>query len=100
VENKSPLGLVPQLPDSSQPRLLRRREASHYLMKRWGIPCSYRTLAKLACIGGGPEHFAAGRTPLYAREDLDSWALAKLGVKRKSTSDARAIAASRKGARP
>ena len=26
--------------------------AAEYLRARWGIPCSEKTLAKLACIGG------------------------------------------------
>jgi hypothetical protein len=45
---------------------LRRKAAAEYLRGRWGIPCSEKTLAKLACIGGGPVYRLCGRTPLYA----------------------------------
>ncbi len=36
-----------------------------------GLACSPRWLAKLAVIGGGPIFRKAGRTPIYARADLD-----------------------------
>ena len=51
-----------------------RAGASEYLRSRWGISRSIATLAKLACIGGGPKYVKAGRTPLYAEADLDAWA--------------------------
>ncbi len=35
-------------------RLLRRAEAAEYVHDKWGYPCSPRTLAKYAVIGGGP----------------------------------------------
>jgi hypothetical protein len=41
----------------------------------------------LAVVGGGPLYRKAGRFPLYDPEDLDSWASARLGSKRRSTSD-------------
>jgi hypothetical protein len=68
-------------------RLLRRAEAALYVKDSWGIPLSYRTLAKLAVVGGGPEFRKAGRFPLYEPADLDAWAKAKLGPKQRSTSD-------------
>lgn len=51
-----------------------RAGAVTYLRDRWGIARSVATLAKLACLGGGPEFMKAGRTPLYAEESLDHWA--------------------------
>ena len=62
-------------------RLLRRREAAHYVTETWGIPLSWRTLAKLAVIGGGPEYCKVGRYPLYSPKDLDTWASVKLEKK-------------------
>ena len=44
---------------------LRRRAAAEYLREQRGIPCSEKTLAKLACIGGGPVYRLFGRIPLY-----------------------------------
>ena len=35
-------------------RLLRRVEAAQYVHDKWGYPCSPKTLAKYAVIGGGP----------------------------------------------
>lgn len=63
---------------ASRPHL-RRKEASAYLNNTFGIPCAVATLAKLATVGGGPSITYFGRIPLYAVEDLDSWAARKLG---------------------
>lgn len=68
-------------------RLLRRDEAAAYVVDTFGIPCSPKTLAKLAVIGGGPAFRKAGRTPLYAPTALRDWALAKLGPVIRSTSE-------------
>jgi hypothetical protein len=68
-------------------RLLRRFEAAEYVWATWGIPLSPHTLAKIVVIGGGPLHRKAGRFPLYDTVDLDAWVAAKLGPKRRSTSD-------------
>ena len=46
-------------------RLLRRSEAAKYITQTYSIPCSPKTLAKLACIGGGPPFRLAGRFPLW-----------------------------------
>ena len=65
----------------------RRTAAAEYILERHGIPCSPKTLAKLACIGGGPAFYKAGRIPLYADPDLDAWASAKLSKRVNSTSE-------------
>src|SRR5262249_24643565 len=65
---------------------LRRVAAAQYVQDRYGLRCSKQTLAKLATIGGGPVFRSAGRIPLYAPADLDSWALSKIGKPRASTS--------------
>jgi hypothetical protein len=68
--------------------LLRRRDsAAAYLTEKWGIPTSPRTLAKQACVGGGPPFRKAGRVPLYADEDLDQYAREKIGPRVRSTSE-------------
>ena len=66
---------------------LRRRAAAEYLRSRWGIPCSEKTLAKLACVGGGPVFRRCGRTPLYTPPDLDAFAESKIGKPVRSTSE-------------
>lgn len=67
--------------------LLRRPDASNYLNVKFGIPCSKKTLAKFASIGGGPSYRLYNRTPLYDPVDLDAWAEAKLSKTVRSTSE-------------
>jgi hypothetical protein len=73
-------------------RLLRRSTAAKYVTDTYGIPCSPKTLAKLACIGGGPPFRLAGRFPLYPTSGLDSWAQSKIGPLVRSTSELHRIA--------
>jgi len=68
-------------------RLLRRTEAAQHIHDKWGYPCSPRTLAKYAVIGGGPPFRKAGRYPLYHPDDLDEWVASKLSPPMRSTSD-------------
>ena len=71
-------------------RLLRRTEAAKYVTDTFGLPCSPRTLAKLACVSSqGPPFHLAGRTPLYPTSGLDEWAHSKIGPLVRSTSQAR-----------
>jgi hypothetical protein len=70
---------------------LRRREAADYLRGRYGFGTE-KTLAKLACIGGGPVFRRAGKLPLYAPADLDAWALSKISPPVRSTSEYRGVA--------
>ena len=73
--------------DLGQEQLLRRDDAAAYLSKRWGIPCSPKTLAKLAVIGGGPAFRKAGRIPLYPEDGLDAYAQKRLSPRVFSTSE-------------
>ena len=70
-------------------QFLRRKQAGDYLKQTYGFG-SEKTLAKLACVGGGPFYHRAfgGKAVLYTRADLDAWALAKIGRPQQSTSDA------------
>lgn len=67
-------------------RLLRRKTAGSYLKSKYDFG-SPRTLAKLACIGGGPEFQYIGNIPFYTQEKLDEWALGKLSAPVRSTSE-------------
>lgn len=74
-------------------RLLRRSEAAEYVTTTYGIPCSPKTLAKIACVSSdGPPFRMAGRIPLYPRPGLDEWAQAKIGPLVRSTSSRHAAA--------
>jgi hypothetical protein len=69
-------------------RLLRRTEAASYVTDTYGIPCSPKTLAKLACVSSnGPPFRLAGRFPLYPTSGLDTWAQSKIGPLVRSTSE-------------
>jgi hypothetical protein len=75
------------IPETNLKRPLRRTEAADYIREQHGLPCSPRTLAKLACIGGGPAFRKGGRFPLYNMADLDEWASSKFGPLVRSTSE-------------
>jgi hypothetical protein len=83
---------MPMTEQTDQPeRHLRRAEAAKYVVEKHNVPCSPKTLAKLACISSsGPPFRLAGRFPLYPTSGLDAWALAKIGPLVRSTSEARA----------
>jgi hypothetical protein len=67
-------------------RLLRRTEAAQYITDNYSVPCSPKTLAKLACVSSdGPPFRMAGRFPLYPTSGLDKWARAKIGPLVRST---------------
>jgi hypothetical protein len=76
------------LPPALRKPRLRRWEASDYLRIVHGIEVATATLAKYASIGGGPAFHKSMRTPLYPREELDRWAIERLGSLKRSTSDA------------
>ena len=74
-------------------RLLRRTEAAKYVVETYNVPCSPKTLAKLACVSSnGPPFRLAGRFPLYPTSGLDAWARSKIGPLVRSTSQARTAA--------
>lgn len=56
---------------------LRRDKAAAYLKERYGFGTT-ETLAKLACVGGGPRYRKLGRFPVYIASDLDEWAESRL----------------------
>jgi hypothetical protein len=65
----------------------RRDEASEYLKSIYAIQASPPYLAKLAVNGGGPRFHKAGRWPIYAKGDLDAWAVQRLGAPLASTAE-------------
>jgi len=67
-------------------RRLGRKEAAQFLTDQ-GYKTATATLAKLACIGGGPPFESFGRRPLYREADLLAWAQGRTTGPRRSTSD-------------
>jgi hypothetical protein len=72
---------------SGSPPNMRRADAARYIRETYGIPCASPTLAKYACIGGGPAFRKAGKFPIYSRDNLDAWANQRLGKLVSSTSE-------------
>jgi hypothetical protein len=71
----------------------RRTEAAKYVVETYNVPCSPKTLAKLACVSSeGPPFRRAGRFPLYPISGLDAWAQSKIGPLVRSTSELRRLA--------
>jgi hypothetical protein len=74
-------------------RYLRRNQAAKYVVENYNVPCSPKTLAKLACVSSdGPPFRLAGRFPLYPVSGLDAWAQKKIGPLVRSTSEVRRVA--------
>jgi hypothetical protein len=68
-------------------RPLDRREASEYLFDKHGIRRSPSTLAKLACVGGGPVFRKANRAVIYDPPALDTYAAEITSGPMRSTSE-------------
>lgn len=66
--------------------LLSRAQAAEYL-ESIGVPVARTTLAKLACVGGGPRFRKFGRKPVYATVDLDAWVASRMSGPVGSTSE-------------
>jgi hypothetical protein len=71
--------------DSNRPQ--RRREAAEFLTEQ-GFPIAPTTLAKYACVGGGPPYRLWSRKALYDPSELLEWARARCSSSRRSTSEA------------
>lgn len=67
---------------------LNRKQAAHYVAERWGVPCSYKWLAKLAVVGGGPRHWKWGRAVRYRADALDAWVFSRMSGPFTSSSEA------------
>ena len=63
------------------------REKSAAYVRDKGLPCTKATLAKLACIGGGPKFRKFGRNVVYTAPDLHAWIEARLTDPVAHTSD-------------
>jgi len=78
------------------PKLLRRQQASEYLLAVHGLQFAPSTLAKFACQGVGPQIRFVNSIPFYPPPGLDVWARATIS---KPTARARKYAQPR-GRRP
>jgi hypothetical protein len=65
---------------------MRREQAADYLQEHYGAYTT-DTLAKLACVGGGPKFRKFGRFPVYTIEDLETWVQSRMSASVSSTSE-------------
>ncbi|MBD8550683.1 hypothetical protein [Sphingomonas sp. CFBP 8764] len=65
---------------------LRRSEAARYLQDNYGA-YTVETLAKLACVGGGPVFRRMGPFPVYTAADLKLWAEGRMSKPVTSTAE-------------
>ncbi len=64
----------------------RDRRAAAQFLTELGYKTAPATLARLACVGGGPPFRRFGRKPLYNEHDLCLWAESRLSAPMTSTS--------------
>jgi len=62
----------------SDPNQLLRRDALAEDLRSLGYPITAKTLATMACRGGGPPYELFGKIPLYRRGAGRAWAQARL----------------------
>jgi hypothetical protein len=67
--------------------------ACRLLSEEFGIERSPATLAKLRCIGGGPQFLKARRAVIYPEDALREWARSMLSPPMRNTQDAGSRAA-------
>lgn len=67
--------------------ILLSRPASSAFLTEQGFPTATSTLAKLACLGGGPKFQKYGARVLYKPEELMSWARSRLSKPLRNTSE-------------
>jgi hypothetical protein len=75
------------------PAWMRRPSASDYLWQVHGIQMGVGTLAKLACVGGGPEFSYRGRFPVYSPPGLDDFAAKRSTKSVRTTSEGKRVRA-------
>ena len=70
---------APEMPvTTATKKYLLRSEAADYCIAQ-GAPIARATLAKLACLGEGPDYRQFGNKTLYTTEDLDRWIEGRMG---------------------
>lgn len=90
--NRIPPAIAEALRPTADEIYLNRGEAAMFCRER-GLPVAPTTLAKLACIGGGPEFFRfGGRRVLYRAADLSHWIKSRSGQTLGSTTKAVEVA--------
>jgi hypothetical protein len=69
------------------PVFYRRKDAAKYMTQKYAQSIGENLLAKLACKGGGPPFRKIAGDAIYEQDDLDAFALSRIGPKVYSTSE-------------
>jgi hypothetical protein len=67
--------------------LMSTRAASEYLLRRWGLRRSARTLQGLRRTGRGPRFRSCGNDVMYTPSALDEWVQERFAMEVRSTSE-------------
>jgi hypothetical protein len=78
--------------ESKFPQYMRRAKTAEYVREVHNQPLEESTLGCMATRGGGPPYHKVGSTVLYLRDDVDQWAIGRLGRAVRSTSELRRAA--------
>lgn len=62
----------------TQYRFLRRHEVPQFLQDNLGVSVAISTLAKMACLGEGPEVEYFGRIPVYRDDKTLAWGRSRI----------------------
>jgi hypothetical protein len=73
---------------SIDPNALLTRDKTADALNGAGFPITYKTLATMACRGGGPPYQLWGTKPLYRWSEALEWAKGRMSAPRHSTSEA------------
>lgn len=88
THTRIPSSIAEALRPTADEIYLNRGEAAMFCRER-GLPVAPTTLAKLACIGGGPAFFRfGGRRVLYRAADLSAWIRTRSAPLTRSTTTA------------
>jgi hypothetical protein len=82
------------------PIFYRRKDAAKYLTQKYAQSIGDSLLSKLACKGGGPPFRKIAGDAIYEQDDLDRFALSRIGPKINSTSELTIGRAKSKGRPP
>jgi hypothetical protein len=82
------------------PVFYRRKDAAKYLKEKYAQSIGDSLLSKLACKGGGPPFRKIAGDAIYEQDDLDAFAISRIGPKINSTSELTIGRAKSKGRPP
>ena len=81
------MGNEPEKNLKTASKLRSRKDAAARIREVWGYKITAQTLAKYACLGGGPRYRKISSQVVYSDDDCDAWVTSRISPLRTSTSD-------------